>query len=121
MTPGQNPLFVKLSEPLSLKKSIIESAMNSVLLLKEHERLKLTEKQIEGLTSRFIAAIKNIEREIDVLNSLLPRVKTQGIQTNDSFDVAPIYNTQEEVEITEPSSLEDELRDIEEKLKSIAL
>ncbi len=118
---GQNPLFIKLTDPLGIKKSIIESAMDSVLLLKEYERFKLTEKQIEGLTARFITSIKNIERQIDVLNSLLPRVKTPGIQANDSFDIAPVYNVKEEIEITEPSSLEDELRDIEEKLKNIAL
>lgn len=121
MTPSQNPLFIKLSEPLGIKKSIIESAMDSVLLLREHERLKLTEKQIEGLTARFITSVRNIERQIDVLSSLLPKVKTPGFQANDNIDIAPIYNTQEEIEIEEPSSLEDELRDIEEKLKSIAV
>lgn len=121
--PRANPLFVRLDYPARIKKSIIESAVDSVVLLREHERLKLTERQIESLTARFISTIRNIERQIDSLNSLMPRVSMPGkldiMQPTTYAEPSQPIEQEDYTVDTAETSLEDELKNIEEQLKNI--
>ncbi len=124
--PRQNPLFVRIDEPLFLKRSIIESAIDSVILLKDYERLKLSEKQIADVSSRFILLIRDIESKIDALVSIMPQVRMPGQPGYSGYDAysggdsaGSRMAVEEEPKSQALSSLEDELKDIEEKLKSI--
>ena len=116
-----NPLFVKIEEPLALRKSLVESAIGSIALQKEYEKLKLTEQQISTLTSRFLGLLKQIERNIDILSSLMPQVRLPGEQQMSQ----PRYVIKEQYPASkqerEISSLEQELKDIESQLTSITI
>ena len=120
--PKQNPLFIKLDDPLYLKKIVLESAISSVLLQKDYERVKQAEKQVNHLTFAFIAKLKEIERQISQLESFMPKLDNQPSRPSMLPVEATNYiESQEDSQEYTPelASLEDELRDIEAKLNSI--
>lgn len=113
---SSNPVFVRVDNPLLLKKTILQSAIDSVILMKEYERLKYVQQEAENITSRFINIIQHIESQIDMLHSFIPSVRVPGQRSNINYNVEVVNESEYEI----PSgNLEDELKDIEEKLKTI--
>ena len=112
-----NPLFVKIDSPMELKKAIIDTAISSIMLLKDLERSKVVERQGAEVASMFISTIKNVEKQIDALSKLFPNIQGK------TFSSAQSYAEPVTIDIGESSSnssnIEIQLKDIEAKLRNL--
>ena len=130
----ENPMYVKIDMPISLRKEILKTALKSTSLLKDFEKLKeIIQKKKESIAKlrSIIVDVKKTEKEFVKLLPELPeeiekkklevKTKTKSEAKKEAKKEKPKKEKEKkEKTIIEEDPLARELRLIEEKLKALS-
>jgi len=106
--------YVRIRDPTEFRRCVLECLKDTIQLLKRYEEFKrIREKKIE-----YIMLLKNIVAETSKLSyqlkSELPRAKFSRVITRQASNISPKGRSSDSIDM-----LENELEDIESKLKSL--
>ena len=119
--PGkkEESYFVRVSDPIEVRRSILESSKNMIHFLQKYERFKtIRQKKIENI-NKLNQTIKEIHILVSKLRAELPKLpKRRRPVKKEKEEVEPVKPTEKKpVKIkSELDRLEEELSKVEEKL-----
>lgn len=120
----ESPLFVGVMNGGELRRSMLECSKDILESLKEHEKFKNIKGEKVKLISQLKNDVKGIAKLINSLKNSLPNVRDAGIKRPETKKATAEKLKKESIEKprekTELEKLEDELRDIENKLGSLS-
>ncbi len=114
--------FVRIEEPKKLRKKLLETSREVVLLIQDHESIKRIKQEKIELLNEAAKTISEINMLIQKMKKLIPPLEGKKPQQKQQK-----FLEKEEVEVVTPQKttlselerLEQELKQIEEKIKEI--
>lgn len=121
-----NILFVRVKNPVELRRSVLETTKDAIEILQRHEKFREIREEKKQRIAELRDDIKEICRLVNKLKSFMPKTKiriheNKPIEKIDKKIPRKIKKVEfvEKPKITELDKLEVELRDIESKLAHI--
>lgn len=113
--------YVKVDQPVHLRKRILETAVESAELLKKWEGYQKTKEEKAAVFKKLVTVMNKIEKETNALKKHLP--KSEEIKFKDKASVKPKKTKSKAIlEREKPSSdIDREISDIQAKIKGLKL
>ncbi len=115
---NKNPVFIRIEEPLSAKKEILESAILLAKISRHYEKINLIRTEKTRYNAKLTSITKDLNELLKNLHNLLPIVKGQRVKKEFEEPIQPIEPLQES-SLSEIDKLEQELNDVNKKLSSL--
>ena len=125
--PKEEPVYIGLYTPTDVRRSLLESIKASIQILQSNEEFKKTKIQKQELEQEFKENMKEITKLVTRIKSSWPKVKLSTLPKKPKYEI-PTEIIEQEIEIKEEEpvqeileeeKLEHELKEIEEKLKTL--
>lgn len=113
----ENSAYVKIGSPLSLRREILESAIESAELLKSWESYQSYKiKKLEAI-GKVVNVMKRIEREVGSLKKKLPVVAVPELEEKQIEKV--VENKVRKVEVDNRTQIDKEIDNLQDRIKSL--
>jgi hypothetical protein len=134
MKENEEPIYVGLEEPVEIRKALLESSKSLIKILQENEGRRRRREQKHRLVADLKETMKELTRLLAELKSVMPKVKIGSLpkkqravallpQKSIAFPKEvkrPVITRPKQMQLTEAQKLENELKDIEEKLNKLS-
>ena len=111
MPEEDSNLFVKFHDPVSLRKTILETSKDILVHLQNFERFKAARNEKERMMNKLRNQINEVNQLFNVLKKEMPRTAEVKIK--------PVRRTESATKPSELESIEDQLADIESALSNL--
>lgn len=127
--PKEEPYFIGLSDPVELRKHILEPTREVIQFLQSYEQFKKTKQEKTQAILQLKDDLKQIKVGVNTLRRLLPKskIKAEKAYRKVKEEIKKEQKIPERVEVRKPiavptelASLEKELSEIEKKLGTIS-
>jgi len=127
MTEKEEPIYVGLENPVEIRRALLESSKNLIKILQENESRKQKREQKHRLVAELKEILKDLTQLLGQLRSQMPKVKMSSLPKKFK-PAAPVMLLKKEIRtfkplpkprpihLSEAQKLENELKDIEDKL-----
>ena len=129
MTTQEDPVYIGIENPSEIRRSLLESSKLLIHILQANERQKERRMRKQELSKELIGKMNEATHLVAQLKSLLPKVKVSSLPkkvkprpavNHVESKHAPIAMPKPKpVHLTEAQKLEQELKDIEDKLDKL--
>jgi len=107
--------YVSLTQPISIRKTILETAIRCALILKYFENYKNIRKEKIEKINKIRTIMRRIIREINALNTILPKLK-DGVEPPTKIEKKQIRKR-----TIKKEGIENDIEDIRRKLSELGV
>ena len=125
MAIQDDPVYVRIENPAGVRKALLQSIKHMIMVLQANEKLQEKKKQKSELAEEYNNKMKEIISLLAMLKAQMPKVKVSNLPKKTTM---PVKEAEPEiladpdiveVNVSEAERLENELKEIEAKLKNL--